>query len=204
MNNKPLSEDEEYRTLQILNELSDNGSMSQRALSSRVGIALGLVNSYIKNMVAKGYVKVTSIPPRKYAYLLTPRGFAEKTRLTYHLLHDYTRIYREARANLKKVFGELQGAGVKKVFFAGADEIAEIAYISLQETTLELAGVVEDGQDREKFFGREINPVSCIAQMDYDCILVTTYFRRERIYEELVLNGAEQGKIRLIFPKEAG
>ncbi len=46
---------EPYRSLQILDELSNNDSLTQRELSSSLGIALGLVNSYIKNLIKKGY-----------------------------------------------------------------------------------------------------------------------------------------------------
>src|SRR3972149_9577971 len=108
-----------FKSLQILDELSNNDSLTQRDLSSRLGIALGLVNSYIKNLVAKGYLTVKTIPSKRYAYYLTPKGFAEKTRLTYDLLHDYTRIYREARQNLQNLFHDLQAAGVKKIVLAG-------------------------------------------------------------------------------------
>lgn len=97
-NDRPLGPGQ-HKTLQILNALSDNIAVTQRDLSSGLGIALGLVNSYIKNLIRKGYITVKSIPPRRYAYYLTPKGFSEKTRLTYHLLQDYTRIYRQARAN---------------------------------------------------------------------------------------------------------
>ena len=79
---------EHYRSLQILDELSNDDSLTQRDLSSRLGIALGLVNSYIKNLVAKGYITVKTIPAKRYAYYLTPKGFAEKTIITYDILHD--------------------------------------------------------------------------------------------------------------------
>jgi predicted transcriptional regulator len=100
----PVLSAEHYQSLQILDELSNNDSLTQRDLSSRLGIALGLVNSYIKNLVAKGYLTVKAIPSKRYAYYLTPKGFAEKTKLTYDLLHDYTRVYREARKILKQLF----------------------------------------------------------------------------------------------------
>src|SRR5512135_2723290 len=89
-----------YRSLQILGELSGNDALTQRDLSKRLGIALGLVNSYIRNLAKKGYITIKAIPPKRYAYYLTPKGLAEKTRLTYDLLHDYTRIYREAKNSL--------------------------------------------------------------------------------------------------------
>jgi DNA-binding MarR family transcriptional regulator len=188
-----------FKSLQILDELSSNDSLTQRDLSSRLGIALGLVNSYIKNLVAKGFITVKSIPPKRYAYYLTPKGFAEKTRLTYDLLHDYTRIYREARKNLKQLFHDLQQNGMKRIVFAGADEIAEIAYLTLQETGLKLAGLVDSQKAGEEFFGREICSMQELKNMDYDCIVVTSYLKRESISRELMNHGTAKKDIRTIF-----
>jgi len=199
MNNGRPNEFEPHKSLQILNELSDNDSLTQRDLSSRLDIALGLVNSYIKNLVAKGFITVKSIPPRRYAYFLTPKGFTEKTRLTYDLLNDYTRIYREARSGLKELFSELRAEGIKRVAFAGADEVAEIAYITLQEMEMELSGVVDNDLAGKKFFGRDIRPISKIRGMDYDCIVVTSYLKKEKIYRELLENETPDEKIKNIF-----
>jgi DNA-binding MarR family transcriptional regulator len=184
----------------ILNELSSNDSMTQREMSKSLGIALGLVNSYIKNLIAKGYVTVKSIPRKRYLYFLTPEGFAEKTRLTYHLLQDYTRIYREARSGLKVLFHDLRADGVRRVVFAGADEVAELAYITLQETDLELSGVVDAEASGKKFFGRDIKPIIAIKDMSYDCIVVTSYLKSEEIYQELLRNGMRDKDIKVIFP----
>ena len=184
----------------ILNELSSNDSMTQREMSKSLGIALGLVNSYIKNLIAKGYVTVKSIPRKRYLYFLTPEGFAEKTRLTYHLLQDYTRIYREARSGLKVLFHDLRSDGVRRVVFAGADEVAELAYITLQETDLELSGVVDVLAAGRKFFGRDVKPIKEIRDMSYDCIVVTSYLKSEEIYQELLRNGMRDKDIKVIFP----
>jgi DNA-binding MarR family transcriptional regulator len=199
MNNGRSTEFEPHKSLQILNELSDNDSISQRELSSRLDIALGLVNSYIKNLIAKGFITVRSIPTRRYAYFLTPKGFAEKTRLTYHLLQDYTRIYREARAGFKDLFSELRNSGVKQVAFAGADEVAEIAYITLQEMDMGLSGVVDEELAGKKFFGRDIVPISGIQGMEYDCIVVTSYLKREQIFKKLLGLRVPKGKIKTVF-----
>jgi DNA-binding MarR family transcriptional regulator len=198
MNNRQ-SESENLKSLQILDELSRNDSLTQRDLSKRLGIALGLVNSYIKNLIKKGYITIKSIPPKRYAYYLTPKGFAEKTRLTYYLLQDYTRIYREARANLRGLFHEIQSAGVKNVVFAGADEVAEIAYITLQDTNMKLLSVVDDEMAGNKFFGWEIKPFKALKNMKYDCVMVTSYVRRKSIYKKLLQNGVDSGDIKVIF-----
>ena len=190
---------EPYRSLQILDELSNNDSLTQRDLSSRLGIALGLVNSYIKNLIKKGFITVKAIPTKRYAYYLTPKGFTEKTRLTYDLLHDYTRIYREARENLKTLFNKMQHDGIKRVIFAGADEIAEIAYISLQETSIELIAVVDGERSGEIFFNRTIQPLQAIDDMNYDSIVVTSYLKRKMIYQKLIQAKVDQKDIQILF-----
>ncbi len=191
----PSPEAEHYRSLQILNELANNDSLTQRDLSSKLGIALGLVNSYIKNLAKKGFITIKAIPPKRYAYYLTPKGFTEKTRLTYHMLSDYTRIYREARENLKRLFHELQAQGVKKIVFAGADEVAEIAYLSLQETNMTLAGIVDDDKSGQLFFGREIQPISMLDKVNYDRLVITSYLKQESIQKELEQRGIDKAAI---------
>ena len=193
------SETGRYRDHQILDELSNNDALTQRDLSKRMGIALGLVNSYIKNLMAKGYITVRNIPSKRYAYYLTPKGFVEKSRLAYDLLHDYTRIYREAKNNYRQLFFELEHAGVKRIVFAGADEVAEFAYITLQETGLELAGVVDTDRVGEMFFGRQINPLSGMQNMEYDSIVVTSYLKLEAMHKALLNHGIEEKSIRTIF-----
>jgi DNA-binding MarR family transcriptional regulator len=190
---------EQYRSLQILDELSNNDSLTQRDLSGRLGIALGLVNSYIKNLVAKGYITVKAIPTKRYAYYLTPKGFTEKTKLTYDLLHDYTRVYREARKNLKQLFHDLQENGMKRIVFAGSDEVAEIAYITLQETNIELAGVVDLGSGGALFFGKQVKPLDRLQEMQYDCVVVASYVNRDKIRHALLQQGVDKKAIREVF-----
>ena len=196
-NERPLSP-EQHKTLQILNAFSENIAVTQRDLSSGLGIALGLVNSYIRNLIRKGYITVKAIPPRRYAYYLTPQGFSEKTRLTYHLLQDYTRLYRQARGSLRDLFVELQASGVRKVVFAGVDEVAEIAYLTLQETKIELSGVVDSEKIGKQFFGFEIVPCHDIAHLRHDRVVITSYVRKEKILEALLNNNIDRKHIESI------
>jgi predicted transcriptional regulator len=199
MNKKRYENQNMDRSFLLLDEISKGGQLTQRDLSKKLNIALGLVNSYLKNLVAKGYVTVKTIPAKRYVYYLTPKGFGEKSRLTYHLLQDYTRIYREARANLKKLFREMSDSGIKKVVFAGADEVTEIAYVTLKETGLELAGVIDEGKAGQRFLGMKVKTINDIDDMRFDCIVVTSYLRREEILKYLLSNGIPKKGIKLIF-----
>ena len=157
MNNN-LNDLDGHRTFQLMNELEDGATVSQRELAGRLGVAVGLVNSYLKNFVAKGYVRVKNYPRNRYAYLLTPKGFAEKSRLAYQHLSYFNDLYRVARNDYRLLFQRLQKENVKEVAFCGVDEIAEIAFLSLKETGVELKVVMdEEGVDGELFGYRVID-----------------------------------------------
>ena len=83
MNNKDIH-------LDLLRRLESNPEYTQRKLSQEMGISLGKVNYCMKKLTEKGWVKLTNFShnPIKmgYAYLLTPGGIEEKSRLTFSFL----------------------------------------------------------------------------------------------------------------------
>jgi DNA-binding MarR family transcriptional regulator len=179
----------------LLDEIAKGDPLSQRDLSRRLNIALGLVNSYIRNLVSRGYVKIKAIPPRRYAYYLTPRGFGEKTRLTYHLLQEYTKLHRQARKEFRTLFKRLRSRGVRAVAFAGIDEVSEIAYLSLQELEMELSSVFDDEKAGKKFFRHTILPYREAGDRGDEAFVFTTFLHREDAYEGLTEAGIDPGRI---------
>ncbi len=203
MNGKNAENQDSYKSLLLLDEISKGEPLSQRDLSKRLNIALGLVNSYIKNLVSKGYITISQIPAKRYAYYLTPTGFAEKTRLTYHLLQDYTSIYRNARRDFRTLFVDLQKKGVKEVSFAGVDEVTEIAYLSLQEADIQLCGVYDDDRKGKGFFKTVVVPFHDLADRDDNIIILTTYLKRATVFKNLLDQGIAEERIFSIYPLEA-
>lgn len=175
-----------YRSFLLLSEITGEEPLSQREISKRVGIAVGLVNSYLKNLVAKGYVRVKNFPKNRYAYLLTPQGIAEKSRLAYQHLSYFTNLYTVARQDYLNLFRRLEESGVRAVVFCGVDEMAEIAYLSLQETGIELVAVMDDGRTGEIFFDMAITSVVKGVCAGADRVIVTS-FKRGDILREMLL-----------------
>lgn len=200
LNGKNSGTPDTYKSLLLLDEISKGESISQRDLSKKLNVALGLVNSYIKNLISKGYVTIKEIPSKRYAYYLTTKGFTEKTRLTYHHLQNFTNLYREARRDFKELFNSLYNAGAKSVVFAGADESAEIAYLSLQEFDIRFAGIVDVERAGKDFFKYKIMPLEKIKEMDADYIIVSSFLKRDEIYRKLLDEGILPEKIKTIFP----
>lgn len=184
-----------YRSLLVLDEISRNHDLTQRDMSRNLGIALGLINSYIKNLAGKGYITISSIPKKRYTYYLTPQGFSEKTRLTYEHLRNFTNLYRVARKDFRHLFSDMEKSGIRKIAFCGVDEIAEIAYMSLREVNIELAGVADDAKKDGDFFGYRVLPVSAVPSLGIELVIITSFQRGEELRAALVGQGVKEEKI---------
>lgn len=194
MNNKGGYTDD-YRSFLLLDEISKGDELTQRALSKKLGLALGLINSYIKNLASKGYITVSAIPKNRYKYYLTPHGFAEKTRLTYQHLQNFTSLYRVARKDFRTLFYELKQSKIHSVAFCGVDEVTEIAYLSLKEAGLELAGIMDEEAVGRRFFGLDVLPLEDVSNIDCKIIIITSFNSGERLRDGLIAAGVKRDKI---------
>jgi DNA-binding MarR family transcriptional regulator len=187
------------RELEILTAIAEGESMTQRALAARLGVALGLTNLYLKRLVRKGYVKVAGFPSRPAArkrlrYLLTARGIAEKTRLTYdHMVYSLN-LYRRARQTLRESLSRLPRTGMKRIALYGTGEAAELAYLTLREFELEPVGIYS-AQGEGHFLGLSVRPVIELADDALDAIVIATFERPEPHLTELIGLGMPAAKI---------
>ncbi|MEK6589834.1 MAG: winged helix-turn-helix transcriptional regulator [Nitrospinota bacterium] len=173
------------RTFQLLTEIDKDNQISQRTLSIKLGIALGLTNSIMKRCVKKGYIKITTIPKSRIKYLITPKGFSEKARLTYHYLQYTIQFYRDARERIRGSFKAISGDGIRDVIFYGAGEVAEISFISLAETNLRLVAVIDDYKKGGNFFGMPIYGREKLNEINYDLVIITSFRSADTIYKIL-------------------
>ncbi len=185
----------DLRTLKILEQVENDNASSQRDMAGELNISLGLVNSFIKRLVKKGYLKITSIPKTRIKYILTPRGAAEKTRLTYlYIQHSYN-FYKESRQKLRDLFAELEKQSLTRIVFYGAGDLAEIAYISLQDTGIQLVAIVDDVKMGTRFMKLIVTDPVRLDTFAYDRILVTTINSRSAILEKIRQAGIPSDRV---------
>src|SRR5262249_60781803 len=79
---RPDMDIEAHRDLKLLEAVEQDSRVTQRSLATKLGIALGLTNIYLKRLVRKGYIKCVNVRSNRISYLITPRGIAAKGRLT--------------------------------------------------------------------------------------------------------------------------
>jgi DNA-binding MarR family transcriptional regulator len=139
--------------LGLLESVERGGAQSQRRLAAELGVALGLVNAYLKRCVNKGLVKVREAPARRYAYYLTPRGFAEKSRLTGEYLSYSFSFFRRAKTDYCAVLDVARARGFRRVALLGVSELAEIAAICALDSGVVIAAIVDARSDLARFAG---------------------------------------------------
>lgn len=186
------------RALEILTAIEEGRPLSQRALAERLGIALGLVNLYLRRLSRKGYVKITEFPAKPAArkrlnYLLTPKGLTEKSRLAYqHMLYSLN-LFRRTRETLRGSLVLLVAQGMKRVALYGPGEAAELAYLTLKECGLEPIGVfARDGGGT--FLGFPVHPLSALDGQELDGLVIATFDRPEPHLAEVERVGIPRGK----------
>ena len=189
---------QDLRTLKLLEEIGKDETPSQRDLSRKLNISLGLVNSFIKRLAQKGYCKVTTIPRNRVRYLLTPKGAAEKTRLTYAYIQSSVSFYRDARHKVQQLFADLTRQQVRSICFYGVSDLAEIAYLSMQETPIQLAAVIDDEKKGQTFLKLIVNGSDRLMELACDRILITDIVAPLEAYDLIEAWGIPANKIVMI------
>jgi DNA-binding MarR family transcriptional regulator len=159
--------------LGLLDAVEQDRAQSQRLLASELGIALGLVNAYLKRCITKGLVKVREAPARRYAYYLTPQGFAEKSRLTVEYLSYSFSFFRQAKTDCSRLLETAKVRGVNSVVLAGQSDLAEIAALCAMEQGVEIVGVVQGEAPNGHFIGFPVFADFAAVEKPFDAVLVT-------------------------------
>lgn len=195
MNTSKESNQDDQRALLLMHELEDGTPLSQREIAGRLGIALGLVNAYLKTLAHKGFIQIKAYPRNRYAYLLTPEGFAEKSRLAYQHVTQFHRLFRTARQDSFTIFSRLRNQGVSEVAFCGVDEFTEIAYLSLCDAGLSLSAVYDNSQVGVNFFGQTIQGLRKGLSSSGCPIVITSLRHAESYRNDLLCSGVEVQRI---------
>ena len=115
MSVQPPDRFENEEILRIFREINRSPEMTQRELSSRLGISLGKVNFLINALIENGFVKVENVRKSNsksaYLYYLTPTGREEKIQTTHRSLERKIREHEQLAAEIRQLRNEVKGSG---------------------------------------------------------------------------------------------
>lgn len=180
--NDPKKED--ALTLELLEAIEDRSDLSQRHLADKMGVALGLANSYLRRCARKGLIKIQHAPANRYLYYLTPKGFAEKSRLTGEYLSSSFDFYRKASQAYISIFEECRIQQAGGVCLCGMSELAEIASLRAREFNIDIASIFEPFATVETFLGKPVyKEVDKVPESD--AYIFTALNLPEEVYTQL-------------------
>ncbi len=177
-----MADEDSKITLGVLNAISENEAITQRSVATELGVALGLVNTYLKRCVRKGYVKIQQVPRNRYAYYLTPKGLAEKSRLTAEYLSQGFKFFILARREIEDIFEDCVRRGQKRIALYGMSELAEIAVLCATDSDVELTSIIDVNGTRTEYAGIPVvRSIEDIAPSE--AVLITDLNNSQTVYE---------------------
>lgn len=191
---------EALRDMEVLEAVAEDQEITQRGLAAKLGIALGLTNLYVRRLTRKGLIKCVNVQSNRLRYLITPRGIAEKTRLTFEYMDYSLFLYRQVRDHLRNTLRPLAGSG-KRVAIYGAGEAAELAYLSLREAGLEPAAIF-GGDGQALFLGAAVHDIQHQSAVEYDLMIVATLEPPGALVTKLIGAGVPPDKLITLRPEE--
>lgn len=183
--------------LDLLKSVERDNAQTHRRLAAELGIALGLANAYIKRCINKGLVKVRKTPAQRYAYFLTPKGLAEKSRLTGEYLSYSLTLFRRARQEYTALLADAAHHGWRDIALAGGSDLAEIAVICAAECDVKIVAMVDPNTQQREFFHSPIFADFADLPADVDAVLITTQSKPRPVYEAAL---AHFGDERILLP----
>ena len=187
---------EESLTLEILEAIDESSDVTQRRLARRMNVALGLANSYLKRCVRKGLIKIHEAPANRYLYYLTPKGFAEKSRLTAQYFSISFSFYRKAGDSCREVFAECERRQWRRVLVCGVSDLAEIASLRALEQQVDIVGIYDPNSAQSVLLGKRVER-SLSDCAPFDVCLITDLSDPQAAYEQLVQDVAAE---RIVAP----
>ena len=167
-------------TLGVLEAIDSKKSITQRSISKDLDMALGLVNSYLKRCVKKGFIKIQQAPKNRYLYYLTPKGFSEKAKLTAEFLTSSFTFFRKSRDQIEEILDHCNKKNWKRILLFGNSELAEITSLYSKNYEVQIIQVYNTSNLRDSKQD-DFPPVS-----DLDAIILTDLTSPQKSYEQLV------------------
>lgn len=170
---------EQKMLLKLMAKIEDDPIVSQRRLATELGIALGLMNTYLKRCMKKGWVRAGQVPAKRLAYFLTPEGLKEKGRMVKDYIASSLTFFRDARIQCESVFAECLKKDWSKIAMVGSGDLAEIARLVGQGLPISLEVI----NVKEQTHSMEDNLLENTKFSRFDAILITDIQNPQDTYE---------------------
>jgi hypothetical protein len=169
----PPIEKNQLLELEILKHVETTPFLNNRLAAAKLGCSVKLSHELLKKMVSKGLLHVTKLHSRRWDYFLTPKGLAEKARITREFLSFSKYFYHEARKASSMLCRKLHEHGIRRVALIGSGDLAEIVYLGVKEWGLELIEVFDNRP--HEFFGIQAKLFAAAENSQAEALIICVY-----------------------------
>ena len=179
-----------YKEFMILDLIEKKSNITQRAMSSELGVAVSMINTYLVNCEEKKYIIREYFSSKNVAYKITKKGVERKKVLNIGFLNSSYEIYQLAKGNIKTFLNQITKKGFRNIFLYGAGEVAEILLQTINGDStipLNVIGVIDDDVEKQNLYLENIKILSLseIYCLTHDGILISSYTNRKIILSKL-------------------
>ena len=168
-----MANQEEITQYNILKSIENGEQISQRQLSSQLGINVASINFALKKLTKRGLVKMLGVNPRRMRYILTPKGIAEKTQIAYKFFDRNFHFYKAVRKDVENKINSIPFNNGNRVALYGVTDLMELAYLVVQDKEeLNLVAIVDD-ETKIRIFGYHVIGTEEINNYSPDFLMLT-------------------------------
>lgn len=187
---KNVTDSDSYRELRLLEEIEDAPEISQRDLSQRLGIALGLTNTMLRNLAKKGFIRASQAGWKRWLYAITPEGFSHKLRLTISYVRRVLDDYGKIRQALRLELAPLALHGESQVAICGTGDFAELVFLGLKDIGIEEIDIYgPDPKNNPRFLGIAVRATDTLRSGQYDKVVIADLKDSAATFETLIKQG---------------
>jgi DNA-binding MarR family transcriptional regulator len=185
-----LEDSNSFKELRLLQELEETPEISQRVLSRKLGIALGLTNTMLRNLAKKGFIRASQAGWKRWLYAITPEGFSRKLRLTVTYVMGVLDDYGKVRLVLLQELAPLALHQESRIALYGIGDFAELVFLGLKDIGIEEIDIYSpDFLTTPRFLGMQVRDSGSLQYGYYDKVVIAVLTDPESAVKSLKKQG---------------
>jgi predicted transcriptional regulator len=182
-----LSPTKQSRLLSVLYSIFDEPHSSQHKIANNTNLSSSMVNNYIKWLKQEGLITIQGKTNRTKQYHLSESGRVMLRQSLLDYSAEIVRLYGSAKSEIANILTLFYSDGIRTIVLFGVAETAEIVYAAVQQTALDIVGVVDSDPQKHgrRFNGMEIQSPGAIQTIQPDAVVITSFGKQEEIYRQV-------------------
>lgn len=179
-----------YKEYIILDLIEKKNHITQRDMSSHVGISLAMINLFIDKYESNGLIKRLKHSSKTVEYVITKKGIERRKLLNMYYLKNSLILYDKAKESVENFLIEIESKKIKQIYLYGAGEVAEIfidAICYSEIISIKMMGIVDDDINK---IGSHLHNISIVSMQEFiqsssDGILISSYTNKAKMLQNL-------------------